>query len=100
MDLKEVGINTKSWVDSGSPIDPILGRVNLVTRIDTYLFKIHSNIAPPLRLGLPNGFFPVGLSVKILKSLLLSFILATCPAHLNILDLISLTRLLGGWYNL
>ena len=34
-----------------------------------------------LRLGLPKGLFPVGLPVKILKALLLSSILATCPAH-------------------
>ena len=43
-----------------------------------------------LRLGLPKGLFPVGLPVKILKALLPSSILATCPAHLNRLDLITL----------
>ena len=46
-----------------------------------------------LRLGLPKGLFPVGLPVKILKALLPSSILATCPAHLNLLDLITLTIL-------
>ena len=40
-----------------------------------------------LRLGLPKVLFPVGLPVKILKELLPSSILATCPAHLNLLDL-------------
>ena len=51
-------------------------------RIDTYLFKIHSNIVlsstpkPPQK-----GLFPVGLPVKILKALLPSSILATCPVH-------------------
>jgi hypothetical protein len=44
-----------------------------------------------LRLGLPKGLFPVGLPVKILKALLPSYILATCSAHLNLLDLITLT---------
>ena len=33
-----------------------------------------------LRLGLPKGLLPVGLPVKILKALLPSSILATCPA--------------------
>ena len=47
----------------------------------TYLFKV------------PKGLFPVGLPVKILKALPLSSILATCPAHLNLLDLITLTIL-------
>ena len=46
-----------------------------------------------LRLGLPNGLFPVGLPIKILKALLPSFILAKWPAHFNILDLIPLTIL-------
>jgi hypothetical protein len=27
--------------------DPILSRINLVPRIDTYLFKVHSNIVLP-----------------------------------------------------
>ena len=27
----------------GSPIIPILSRINPITRIDTYLFKVHSN---------------------------------------------------------
>ena len=45
-----------------------------------------------LLLGLPKGLFPVGLPVKILKALLPSSILAICPTHLNLLDLITLTR--------
>ena len=51
------------------------------------------------RLRLPKGLFPVGLPVKILKALLPSYILATCPAHLNLLDLITLT-ILGERYKL
>ena len=46
-----------------------------------------------LRLGLPKGLFPVGLQVKIVKAVLPSSILSTCPAHLNLLDLITLTIL-------
>ena len=50
-----------------------------------YLFKVHSNIV------LPKGIFPVGLPVKTLKVLLPSSTLATCPANLNLLNLITLT---------
>ena len=35
--------------------------------------------------------FPIGLPVKILKAFLASSILVTCPAHLNFLDLVTLT---------
>ena len=49
-----------------------------------------------LGLALPKGLFPVGVPVKILKALLNSSILATCPAHLNFLDLITLTILGEG----
>jgi hypothetical protein len=52
-----------------------------------------------LRLGLPKDLFPVGLPVKILKAILPSSILATCPAYHNLLDLITLT-ILGEQYKL
>ena len=45
-----------------------------------------------LRLGLSKGLFLVGLPDKILKALLPFCILAICPAQLNLLDLITLTR--------
>ena len=77
-------------IHKGSPIIPILSRINLIPRIDTYLSKVHSNIVLP---STPTGHFPVGLPVKILKALLLSCILATYPVHLNLLDLITLTIL-------
>ena len=48
----------------GSPIIPILSRMNPIPRIDIYFFKFHSNIVLP-----PKGLFPVGLSVKIFKAL-------------------------------
>ena len=50
-----------------SPIIPILSRVNPISRIDTYFFRIHSNIVLPST--------PVGVPVKILKALLPSSIL-------------------------
>ena len=43
--------------------------------------------------------FPLSLPVKMLKALLSSSILPTCPAHVNLLDLITLT-ILGGRYKL
>ena len=52
-----------------------------------------------LLLGFPKGIFPVGLPVKILKAFLPSSIMATCLAHLNLLDLITLT-MLGERYKL
>ena len=54
---------------------------------------------PYPELNQPKGLFPVGLPVKILKALLPSSILATCLAHLNLLDLITLT-ILGERYKL
>ena len=71
----------------GSPIIPILSRINPISRIDTYLFKVHSNIILPST-PRPLGLFPVGLPVKILKVFLPSSIMAKCPAYLNLLDLI------------
>ena len=56
-------------------------------------------LSSQLRLGLPKGLFPIGLPVKILQALLPSSIMATCRAHLNLLDLITLT-ILGEWYKL
>ena len=52
-----------------------------------------------LRLCVPKGLFPVCLPVKILKELLPTSILATYPAHLCLLDLITLT-ILGERYTL
>ena len=68
----------------------LLSRINQIPRIDTYLFKVYSNIVLHLRISFPKGLFPVGLPVTILKALLHSSILTTCPAHINLLDLITL----------
>ena len=67
--------------------------------IDTYLFKVYSILYSHLLLGLPKGLFLVVLPLEILKVLLPSFILVTCPFHLNVLDLIILT-ILGERYRL
>ena len=86
-------------VQCRSPIIPILSQINPIPRIDTYLFKVHSNIVLPFTPRPLKGLFPVGLSVKTLKALLPSSILAKCPPHLNLLDLITLT-ILGERYKL
>ena len=82
-------------INKGSPIIPILSQINTIVRNDTYFFKIHSNTV----LGLTKGFFPVGLSVKSLKEPLSYSILAIWPAHINLLDLITL-HILGDQYKL
>ena len=67
--------------------------MNPIPRTDTYFFKIHCKLSFHQCLRLPKGLFPAGLPVKILKALLPFSILATCPDHLNLLDLITLTML-------
>ena len=73
-------------IHKGSTIILILSWLNPIPRIDTHLFKVHSN----LRLGFPKGLFPVDLPVNILEILLPFSILAIWPAHLHLLHLISL----------
>ena len=60
-------------------------------------FRFILILSSHIRIDLPKGIFPVGLPIKILKALLPSSILATCPAHLSLLDLITLT-ILGERY--
>ena len=81
------------------PIISILNRINPIHRIDTYFFKLRQILSPHLHLGLPKSLFPAGVPVKMLKALLPSSMLATWPAHLNLLDLITLT-ILGERYKL
>ena len=78
----------------GSPRITILSQINPIPRIDTSFFKVHSNIFSS-RLGLTKGLFPVVLRVKIIPS----SILVLWHAHLNVLDLITLT-ILGERYKL
>ena len=51
-----------------SPIIHILGRINPILRIDTYFFKIYSNVV--LNIDLPRDLFSVGSHVEILKMFL------------------------------
>ena len=63
------------------PNQPNSSYYNLILKVDSYIVSC-------LCLGLPEGLFLVGEPVKILKVLLPSSILATWPAHLNLLDFI------------
>ena len=80
-------------IHKGSPIIHIPSGINPIPRIDIYRTKSILILTSHLRRGLPKGLFPIGLPVKILKALLPSSFLVTCPAHLNLLDLITLTIL-------
>ena len=48
-------------IHKGSLIIPILSRINPIPRIDTYLFKVHSNIILPSLTVQINSFLPSGL---------------------------------------
>ena len=84
-------------IHKGSPIIPILSQSTQLLALTLIYPRSILILSSHLRLGLPKGLFPVGLPFKILKALLPSSILATCPAHLNLLDLITLT-ILGERY--
>jgi len=75
----------------GSPIIHTLSRINPFPAMIPISSRPILILSAHLRLGVAKGLFPVGLPVKILKAP--SSILATCPAHLNLLDLITLTIL-------
>ena len=68
----------------GSPIIPILSWINSVSRITRISLRSHLNLV-----RLRKGLYPVGLPVKILKSILPCSILATCFAYHNHIDLIT-----------
>ena len=67
--------------------------MNPIPCIDTYFLNILI-LSSKVCLGLPRSFISVGFPVKVLKALLHSSILATGPAHINILDLSTLTILI------
>jgi hypothetical protein len=92
-------------VHRSPPLVPILShQINPVHTTLSYFSKVHLNIIPHLRLGLPGGLYPSGFPIKILYELLLMRV--TCPVHFILLDsyhsdytwcsLCRLIRLLGS----
>ena len=69
----------------------ILSRIYLSSDMDIISFKMHFNIFLPSRPSLPRELFPMGLCVRVLKTLPFSLILATFPAYINLLNLITMT---------
>ena len=80
----------------GSPKTPILSTIDPFLRLILISLRFIRIISSHLSLNLPRGLVPVDLPVKILKTLLLSFVLTTCPVHLNLVDLITLTNKMNG----
>ena len=62
--------------------------IQILLLIPNYLYAILT-LSSHQPLGLPTGFPVIGSQVKIVKELTFSFILVTCPDHLNLLNLIS-----------
>jgi len=73
---------------------PILSQMNPVNTFSPYFL-----LSPHLRLGFQSALFLSELRFKIMYRFLISIMRATCPAHLILLDLITLT-IFGEAYKL
>jgi hypothetical protein len=69
------------------PLVSVLSQINPVHTTPSYLSKIHFNIIH--KPSFPSGFFPSGLPTEILYAFTFT-IHATFPAHLILLDLVTL----------
>ena len=82
------------------PPVPIPSHLDPVHSPTFHFLKIHLNIIPHLRLGLPSFLFPSFSPTKSLYTPLLSPIRATCPANLILLDFITRKILDEGYTSL
>jgi len=73
-----------------SPLVPDLRQMNPVHTLPPYFSKIHSNIIFPSTASLPSGLFPSGFPTEILYTLLIYLLRGTCPAHIILLDFVTL----------
>jgi len=72
------------------PLNHITCQPNRIHTPRTYFINIHSNIILPPRPSSCEWSFPFGLPTNILNKFLISPMHATCPTHLNLLDLLNL----------
>ena len=79
------------------PPVPILSQINPVYTSHPTSWRSILILSSHLHLGLPSGLFPPGFPTKPLYTPLLCLILATCTAHLILLDFIT-RSILGEQY--
>ena len=86
-------MNVQCRIHKGSSTNIALSQIKSIPRIDTISSKSILILSSHLCQDIPRRLLPAGLSVIILKALLHYSTLSTCPAHIYLLDLITLTTL-------